>query len=229
MYIFVYIPSCSHGFPLTFLLSLHFTIFYDSGGYGILALGIADTRAKFISFCAGWTGSTHDSMAWSSSQLYEKLDAGLLPAEYFLIGDEAFSTTEYLLSPWPGRGLGRWKDSFNYHLSAERQCIERAFGIFVKRWGILQRKFIFEYDKWPLVTTVLAKLHNLCIDQNVDIAARWPDDIRPGDLPEVHLNDYEEANADHRDHAVGQRRRQITKWLEDRGIGRAVHSNNSRA
>jgi hypothetical protein len=44
-----------------------------------------------------------------------------------------------LLVPYAGRSLGVWKDSFNSHLSAMRQCVERSFAILTQRWGILWR------------------------------------------------------------------------------------------
>ena len=49
----------------------------------------------------------------------------LLPEKYFFIGDEAFVCEKQLLVPFSGRGIGTMKDSFNFHLSARRQVIER--------------------------------------------------------------------------------------------------------
>ncbi len=46
-----------------------------------------------------------------------------------------------------------------------RQCIERAFGSFVGRWGIFRRPLVFGAEKWGLVAGVCAKLHNFCIQQ----------------------------------------------------------------
>ncbi len=58
-----------------------------------------------------------------------------LPPDYFFIGDEAFSNTDQFLVPYSGQGLGPWKDSFNFHLSRMRQCIERAFGMMTADLG----------------------------------------------------------------------------------------------
>jgi len=80
---------------------------------------------------------TNDIVAWNDSELryFLELTQGL-PSKYFFIGDEAFTNTQQFLSPWPGRGLDRYKDSFNYWLSHSRQCVERGFGMLTKRWGI---------------------------------------------------------------------------------------------
>jgi hypothetical protein len=62
------------------------------------------------------------------------------------------------------QGIGKAKDSFNFHLSVRRQAIERAFSIMVRRWGIFWRPLTCAFKKWALVTTVCAKVHNVCID-----------------------------------------------------------------
>jgi hypothetical protein len=195
--------------------------------FGIMALAVADVRAKFLYFAAGWTGSTHDSTAWETSTLGKLLREGRLPAAYYLIGDDAFACTDQLLCPWPGRGIGAWKDSFNYHLSHSRQCVERAFGIYVRRWGIFWRKLTFDYERWPLVAIVCAKLHNLCCDDNIPPPAKRHHLDLYGSHKEpaeelVVLNDdmHNEDGLNNAVRAVGSRRRDMTAVLEDRGIKR---------
>ena len=203
------------------------------GTFGLLALGIADLNGKFLTFTCNHTGSTHDSLAWQSLWLKQQIDAGRLPSQYFLIGDEAFSCSNQMLSPWPGSGIGRWKDSFNYHLSKCRQCIERAFGMLVRRWGIFQRKLSCDLERWYKVATVCARLHNYCCDRNLPDVPRWEEDIRPSDLPVVFLNDRadgaEPEGVAARQRAIGERRRTITAHLETEGRGRPNHSTFSRS
>ncbi|MFO0447033.1 MAG: hypothetical protein ACK51L_05105, partial [bacterium] len=47
-------------------------------------------------------------------------------------GDEAFVCTNNFLTPYSGRGLGPWKDAFNFYLSSMRQCVERSFALLVQ-------------------------------------------------------------------------------------------------
>jgi hypothetical protein len=79
------------------------------------------------------SGSTNDIIAWEFSQMKVEFDNNRLPSEYYFIGDEAFTNCDQFMSPWSGHDLDIWKDSFNYHLSAMCQCIERAFGVLVQR------------------------------------------------------------------------------------------------
>jgi hypothetical protein len=194
--------------------------------FGILALGVADVQGRFLSFAVKWTGSTHDSTALQTSALGQWVEEGNLPHNFFFIGDDAFSCTDQILCPWPGRGLGPWKDAFNYHLSHSRQCIERGFGMYTRRWGILWRKLTFDFERWPLVAVVCAKLHNMCCDDNFPPPPRFHDDLfgkhkTPADEAVV-LND-DEGNVDGLNHvqrARGTRRLDLTDELENRGIKR---------
>jgi hypothetical protein len=69
-----------------------------------------------------------------------------LPPGYYGVGDDAFVNSNTLLTPWSGHHLTIYQDSFNYHLSAMRQCIERAFGIYMRRCKLVHL--------FPLITSV---------------------------------------------------------------------------
>ena len=199
-------------------------------GFGILVMAGCDVHAKFRSVTAKNTGSTNDNVAWDASALADALSKGNLPPRYFIGGDEAFSCSEYLLSPWHGRGIGKWKDSFNYWLSHSRQTIERAFGMLTMRWGIYWRKFRFSYDRWSLVIELTMKLHNLCVDRGLKVPLRrYYEDHEIGDRNIV----YDNERADDRDfyrRTRVDRRTRLTTALEDSGTGRPQHAwENSRS
>ena len=82
-----------------------------------------------------------------------------------IVLDEAYPNTRQELSPYRGRNLDIWNDSFNYHLSLHRQCVERAFGILAERWGVFWRPLRVAYRRIPLLIRVDCKLHNYCIDK----------------------------------------------------------------
>ena len=150
----------------------------------------------------------------------QELENGSVPPQYYFIGDEAFSNRDQFLVPYSGTGLPPDKDSFNYHLSSMRQCIERAFALLVLRWGVFWRPLQCSYENWTLVCTVAAKLHNFCIDENEgarhDIAPRYAADELEGDDPTIYLNpiDDEEDGGQ----SCGRRRRSLADFLQDNGI-----------
>ncbi len=182
------------------------------GFYGIVIMAGCDHHCRFNFFSAECTGATHDITAWEQSELKRILfDDKALPKPNYVIGDEAFTNLEQFLVPWSGRGLGPWRDSFNYHLSSMRQCIERAFGILTKRWGVFWRPLNVRLKNWGLVCIVAAKLHNFCIDeQGPEVPDINPMDIQPGDVWEVLENNRRGAEI-HR--PSGNTRRDITSIL----------------
>ena len=200
------------------------------GCWGLVVLAGCDARCRFTMFSCKNSGSTNDCIAWELSLLKKLIiDDGSLPHQFFLIGDEAFSCCNQLLVPYSGRGLGTWKDSFNFHLSAMRQVIERAFAILVQRWGILWRPLRCNFDKWTKLLTVLAKLHNFCLDKNIPLYRhRFYEDEEPGDEAEVVLNEGDDDEA--RANTYSNRRAGFTRELELKGIRRPRHAAmNSRA
>jgi hypothetical protein len=124
------------------------------------------------------------------------VDDKLLPIRYYLIGDDAFVCHNQFLTPYSGRGLNCWKDSFSYYLSSMRQCIERAFGMLTKRWGIFWRPLSCQFIRWSLVVTAAAKLHNFCIESKFsEIPERFQGDVQVvGDVWETLDNNNNNEN-----------------------------------
>lgn len=138
------------------------------GMWGLAVMAGCDHQCRFLMMSVMCPGATNDSLTWRMTEVYRNIVQGdRLPSQYYFASDEAVSADEYVLSPFGGRGLGKWRDSFNYHLSAMRQCIERAFGLLTRRFGIFWRPLQCDHSRWHLVVRVCAKLHNLCIDFNV--------------------------------------------------------------
>jgi hypothetical protein len=83
-----------------------------------------------------------------------------------LFGDSAYINSFFLATPFIGRCEGA-KDSYNFHHSQIRINIECAFGVFVKRWGILRTALRSNMGvrKINMMVVALAKLHNFCIDE----------------------------------------------------------------
>ena len=191
--------------------------------WGIVIIAGCDSKTRFTMWSCKSAGSTNDSLAWDFSQFKKDLEAGKLPIEYYVVGDEAFSNTLQFLVPWAGRGLPADKDSFNYHLSSMRQCIERAFAILTERWGIFWRPIRCAFDKWTLLARTCAKLHNFCLDHNeVKPSYRLFKDMRRGDAPLVYLNGNFEGE---RRVPTGDTRKKLTEYFNLSGINRPAHAN----
>lgn len=140
--------------------------FYTRKGYyGFGMQGFASAKCKFLAISSKLCSSSHDSTAYSVSEVAQKIESGLLPSQYHIVMDEAYPCKGQVLSPFKGKKLSKDKDAFNYYLSLNRQVIERAFGILIARWGIFWRPLRVAVHRIPLLISVCCKLHNICIDR----------------------------------------------------------------
>lgn len=210
-----------------------------TGIWGLVVFAGCDHLCRFMMLSSICPGATNDCMAWQLSAIRrEVIDKNRLPPNYFFICDEALECTESVLTPFSGTGLGPWMDSFNYHLSSMRQCIERAFGLLVRRFGIFWRKLEVHASRWTSIVQVCGKLHNLCIDFNgglpemekFDIETIPEDEENDNDVDEYLRNEYFLENSGIRGaNARSQRRITITNMLSTMGYRRPHHSKHSKA
>jgi hypothetical protein len=204
------------------------------GGFAMLCMAGADVEGRIVMATANYCGTTHDSTAWEQCALHKAMEEGRLPKEYFIIGDEAFACKEQVLCPYSGRGLGEAKDAFNYYLSHSRQCVERAFGMVIQRWGIMWRKFRFSFERWAQVIILCMKLHNFCFDRGDRKAPpqRYVEDTTLKDAIFVAGNDQylpSELRQERRK-CMCKKRFDITQHLANSGMQRPMHATcNSRA
>ncbi|XP_071638920.1 uncharacterized protein [Temnothorax longispinosus] len=107
------------------------------------------------------------------------------PLPYVLVGDEAFQLTEYLLRPYPGKGvLNQERTIFNYRLSRARRTIENTFGILVSRWRILKRPIICTVEKSMKIVQAIVCLHNFLRIQDIGVNQYVDDTLVDQDRPD---------------------------------------------
>lgn len=144
------------------------------GFFGLVALSAVDVWGKFVYSELSWSGSTNDSTAFRCSELAYKIDHGELPDELHIVADEAYcASSPQVLTPFSKRSLVKLggdndeyslRRSFNYILSFQRSTVERAFGMLVRKFLLLGRRFEIARERVPQIFKVCCKLHNLSID-----------------------------------------------------------------
>jgi hypothetical protein len=145
-------------------------------GYpGLIVQGFCDAFCMFRSFDIRCPGATPDITAYKQSPLYHMFMNGKVPDGYHMVLDEAYSSIggNQHLTPFSRNQLRNAKErsedtycrmkAFNHALSSQRITIERAFGILVRKWGILWRPLCYSLKMNTLVVKICAKLHNFCI------------------------------------------------------------------
>jgi hypothetical protein len=160
------------------------SFFTRKGYYAYGMQAFVDASCRFVSISMKMCASTHDSTAYAVSDLARAIREGKLASWAHIVLDEAYTNRPQELSPFKGRNLDIWRDSFNYHPSLHRQVVERAFGLLVQRWGVFWRPLRCAFHRIPLLIRVCCKLHNLCIERfgaglQIGIARG---DVRVGDM-----------------------------------------------
>lgn len=170
--------------------------------------GICNSKKQFIDVFTGTPGKIHDSRVFKMSfisQEIEKICGGI----YHLLGDSAYGTREYLLTPYRDYGaLTESEKNYNKVFSGTRVLIENAFGLLKNRFRQLMKLEFHDVNKITRFIVSCCVLHNLCIDNNdfIDI----DEDENPDD-PEF------ETSEDEVSKLKGETKREIIrKFLENR-------------
>ena len=110
---------------------------------------VCDADRRIYDFSVKYPGSTGDSLAFVDLAAHAAISAGLIPEEYFFLGDAAYPNGPHLLTPLPGTiaDFGVHGDAYNFLQSSSRIDIECAFGELIRRWGVLWHPLEMREDR----------------------------------------------------------------------------------
>ena len=152
--------------------------FCRKGFYSLNVQAVCDSRRRFIDVDCSYPGSTSDSIAWLKTQVCREIEGRRIPDGFYFVGDAAYPCLQNMLTPVPGTSaeIGKWCDAYNFYQSQTRINIECAFGLLVRRWGILWKPLECAHRRNPSVVVCCMRLHNFCIDNGIGKAG-----VNPGD------------------------------------------------
>lgn len=136
--------------------------------FGLNLQGTVDYKCRFLDVEISHPGSTSDFLAFATSDLKSLLERpGFLAPGLVLFGDNAYTNSTYMVTPYKG-SRGESHDAFNFYHSQLRIQVECAFGRLVHRWGILRRPIPMQVGirKTCNLVMALCRLHNYCIDND---------------------------------------------------------------
>jgi DDE superfamily endonuclease len=145
------------------------------GFYALNVQAICDRRKRFLWCSTGHKGGTHDSRAFSETNLYELLDKlaeDLKREGLYLAGDSAYALAVFLLTPFDNPEAKSMQDAFNFYHSSSRIFIECSFGELVMRWGIFWRRLCFGVSKVGHIIQSAMLLHNFIVDERETAAGQ---------------------------------------------------------
>jgi len=150
-----------HPAPISFFCARYAT-------FGIAYIIFVDADMKFMWCTGNAPGSTHDSAAFAATRLRAYLKEHGLFGRFYVSTDAAFIDEDWMLTPWPqprNGSLDVYKDAFNWQNSVHRQVVERAFGMLLGRWLVLERPLRIPLSRVHSVVTACMRLLNVCIQQ----------------------------------------------------------------
>ena len=170
------------------------------GEYALLCMAVCDYARRFTFFDISQTPTTHDSLAWAASELGKAVTAGKLPLPFFINADAAFAVSPSIITP---SGVD---DAFDFEQSSNRMPIECAFGILIKRFGVLYKPLRVRFDRRAPLITACMRLHNFCIDERIaeeTVSQHGLSQIQPGRWAATPRFDREGRPLDHLDIVCG--------------------------
>ncbi|RUM30001.1 MAG: hypothetical protein DSY42_05315 [Aquifex sp.] len=134
--------------------------------FSINVMGVCDADLRFTSLITGWAGSAHDSRIFSSSNLHDLLESGAYRG--FLLGDSGYACQPYLMTPCLNPATNKER-RYNLAHARTRNSIERAFGIWKRRFAILSCKTRTNLRTANNIIVACAVLHNIAIESKLNL------------------------------------------------------------
>ena len=147
----------------------------------ILLQSIVDIKCYFTSINTGPPGSLYDSARFKSTELYMKVEEGVmggfhddpmtwpadLPFPLYIVADRGYPffsccITPFKMGPMDMR-LTNEEVWFNRKHSSTRMCVGRAFGILKVRFKEIGRKTSLKLDFLPTIVHACCMLHNVLL------------------------------------------------------------------
>ena len=149
--------------------------------FSILLQGVVDSKCYFTSVNCGPPGSLHDSAHFRSTELYRKVEEGImsgfhddprtwataLPFPPYILADRGYPLLSWCITPFKvgpmGAPLSREEVWFNRKHSSTRMSVERGFGILKSRFREIGTKSSLKLDFLPTVVHCCCVFHNILL------------------------------------------------------------------
>ncbi|KAH7964579.1 hypothetical protein HPB51_027187 [Rhipicephalus microplus] len=131
------------------------------GYFSINVQVIAGPKLQLYDVVSSWPGSAHDSRIFDNSRarvLYEKKR---VPG--ILLGDAGYRCTSFLMTPMSDSPPDSPESRYQAAHIRTRNTIERAFGVWKRRFPCLDMGLQNLAERSAVITTACAALHNLAV------------------------------------------------------------------
>lgn len=143
------------------------------GFHSINVQCVCDADGKFINVNAAWPGCSHDSHIFRTSSVCRHMENVRNWEEGVLLGDSGYPCRPFLLTPYL-HPAGPAEQSYNNAHSKTRNCIERVFGTWKRRFHVLHSEIRMKPERVVRVILACAVLHNIAVMMR-EPAVDWED------------------------------------------------------
>ncbi|CAN7939195.1 unnamed protein product [Ixodes hexagonus] len=136
-------------------------VFRNRKGYfSINVRAITGPQLQFFDVVASWPGSVHDSRIFDMCRAHVLYKQEVVPG--LLLGDMGYACLPFLMTPLADPGTtGGPGDKYNKAHIKTRNSIERAFGVWKRRFPCLDMRLQHKPERSAAIITACAALHNL--------------------------------------------------------------------
>ena len=141
------------------------------GFFSLNVQTLCDSDMKITDVVARWPGSSHDSTIFNNSVLRARFESGEINDGSLIIADSGYPNKPYLLTPLANPS-SREEHLYNESLIRTRNCVERSYGVWKRRFPILSTGIRLHLNKVQSIIVATAVLHNICcINKDINLPA----------------------------------------------------------
>ncbi|KAJ8912380.1 hypothetical protein NQ315_014748 [Exocentrus adspersus] len=154
------------------------------GFFSLNVQAVCDANCMFQDVVCRWPGSTHDSQIFLNSHIRARCENNDFD-DYVLVGDSGYAVKKYLITPL-AEPITRAEQLFNESQIRTRNCIERKFGQWKRRFPILAFGIRLKLEKDEAVVIATAVLENIArllneqdppFDEEGEVAVNFVNDV----------------------------------------------------
>ncbi|XP_050700193.1 putative nuclease HARBI1 [Eriocheir sinensis] len=146
------------------------------GHHSINVQIVCDTHGRILHQTANWPGSVHDARILRESALFTGFERGMVPAGCHLLGDSAYPSKKWLLTPYVRPQPGP-QSAYNRAHKRTRSTVERGIGQWKRRFHVLHGEIRVSPPAYVCrIIQVCAILHNICKDRRLPVPEEGEDE-----------------------------------------------------
>lgn len=164
-------------------------IFRNRKGYfSFNVQAVCNADLMILDIVCRWPGSAHDSNIFNNSRIKHRFESNEFK-DCFILGDSGYGVSKYMMTPLshPNTAAERL---YNESQIRTRNCIERCFGVWKRRFPVLSLGMRISQDTVMAVIAACAVLHNI---------ARHNGDADPAEQDAVETQDSSDNDSQYRE------------------------------